>query len=101
MFNGNGLVENVLIGSPAYTSRNILKGDSIVKVDGEFVKGVDMQRKIVGEDLPGSTVTLTLKRGPAELVDVTLKRISTEEVADKRRMFDLFTKLNDRLLHAP
>lgn len=97
MFNGNGLVESVMIGSPAYTSRNVLKGDVIVKVDGEFVqKGEDLQQKIVGDDIPGTFVTLTLKRGPAELIDVTMKRISTEEVADKRRMFDLFTKLNDR-----
>jgi C-terminal processing protease CtpA/Prc len=97
MFNGQGLVENVMTGSPAYFSRNILKGDIIVKVDGEFVQGSDLQKKIVGDDTPGSMVTLTVKRGPADLVDVTLKRISTEEVADKRRMFDLFTKLNDRV----
>jgi hypothetical protein len=97
MFNRNGQVENVMIGSPAYTSRNIFKGDFIVKVDGEFVeKGNDLQQKIVGDDTPGSFLTLTIKRGPADLIDVTMKRISTEEVADKRRMFDLFTALHDR-----
>jgi len=96
MFNGNGHVENVMAGGPAYTSRKIFKGDVIVKVDGQFVQGKDLQRKIIGDDVPGSLVTLTLKRGPADLVEVTMKRISTEEVADKRRMFDLFTKLNDR-----
>ena len=97
MFDGKGQVENVMIGSPAYTSRNIFKGDVIVKVDGEFVqKGSDLQQKIVGDDTPGSSLTLTIKRGPADHIDVRMKRISTEEVADKRRMFDLFTALSDR-----
>lgn len=96
MFNTNGIVESVMMGGPAFSSRNIFKGDCIVKVNGEFVQGNDLLEKIVGEDVPGTLVTLTLKRGPADLVDVTLKRISTEEVADRRKMFDLFTKLSDR-----
>lgn len=96
MFGTNGIVENVMIGGPAFASRNILKGDCIVKVNGEFVQGSDLLGKIIGDDIPGTLVTLTLKRGPAKLLDVTLKRISTEEVADRRKMFDLFTKLSDR-----
>jgi hypothetical protein len=96
MFNTNGIVESVMMGGPAFASGNICKGDCIVKVNGDFVQGNDLLEKIVGDDVPGTLVTLTLKRGPADLLDVTLKRISTDEVADRRKMFDLFTKLSDR-----
>lgn len=96
MFNTSGVVENLMMGGPAFASRHIFKGDCIVKVNGEFVQGNDLLEKIIGDDVPGTLVTLTLKRGPAELLDVTLKRISTVEVADRRKMFDLFTKLSDR-----
>ena len=94
----HGYIENVMIGGPAYTSRNIFKGDIIVKVDGEFVheQVQDLKTLIVGDDIPGTSVTLTIKRGPGELVDVTLMRASTEDVADNRRIFDVFTKLSDK-----
>ena len=94
----HGYIENVMIGGPAYTSRNIFKGDIIVKVDGEFVheQVQDLKTLIVGDDIPGTSVTLTIKRGPGELVDVTLMRASTEDVADNRRIFDVFTRLSDK-----
>jgi hypothetical protein len=94
MFSGSGEVENLMIGGPAYLT--VLKGDVILKVDGEPVSGsAALFPAIVGEDIPGSILNLTLKRGE-EIVEVAIKRISTDQVADKRRMFDLFTQLNDR-----
>ena len=61
MFNTNGVVENVMIGGPAFASRHIFKGDCIVKVNGEFVQGNDLLEKIIGDDVPGTLVTLTLR----------------------------------------
>jgi len=95
MFSGSGEVENVMIGGPAHLSNTIFRGDVIVEVDGQTVAGDSLLRAIIGEDIPGSYLNLKLQRGGG-IVDVTLTRISTADVADKRRMFDLFTTLNDR-----
>jgi hypothetical protein len=95
MFSGIGQVESVMIGSPAYLSGKVQRGDFIVEVDGKSVSGSTVLSAIIGEDIPGSYLTLTLKRD-GNMVYVTLKRIPTADVADKRRMFDLFTLLKDR-----
>jgi C-terminal processing protease CtpA/Prc len=95
MFSGTGQVESVMIGSPAYLSGKVQKGDFIVEVDGKSVSGSTVLSAIIGEDIPGSYLTLTLKRD-GNMVYVNLKRIPTADVADKRRMFDLFTLLKDR-----
>ena len=95
MFSGTGQVENVMIGGPAYLSGKVQKGDFIVEVDGKPVSASTLLSAIIGDDVPGSTLTLTLKRS-GQVANVTLKRIPTADVADKRRMFDFFTLLKDR-----
>lgn len=95
MFSGTGQVENVMIGGPAYLSGKVQKGDFIVEVDGRPVSGSTLLSAIIGDDVPGSTLTLTLQKGE-QVAYVTLKRIPTADVADKRRMFDFFTLLKDR-----
>ena len=43
---------------------------------------------LVGSDIPGSIVTIKYRRGDAELSQ-TLIRVSTVELADKTRLFQL------------
>jgi hypothetical protein len=95
MFDELGEVKNVMIGGPAYLSKNVFRGDLIVEVNGKLIEGSRLSLAIIGDDMPGSFLSLTLRRGK-EFVSVTLKRMMTAEVADKRRMFDLFTCLIDR-----
>jgi hypothetical protein len=50
-----------------------------------------------GCQIPGSSVTITIKKaGTGEVKDVELVRMMTAEIADKRRMFDLFTRMECR-----
>ena len=50
-----------------------------------------------GCQIPGSSVTITIKKaGTGEVQDVELVRMMTAEIADKRRMFDLFTRMECR-----
>ena len=50
-----------------------------------------------GNNVPGSEVTLTIKkRNTGQVEDVALTRVLTASVADKRKLFDLFTGMADR-----
>jgi len=97
MFTSHGEVENLMVGGPAYLSRKVLRGDFIIEVDGKPVYSWNLSSAIIGDDLPGSILTLKLRRGENSFT-VTLKRISTAEVVHIRRMFDLFTGLLDKAM---
>ena len=56
----------------------------------------DLQKELKGWDIPGSRVTLTLRRLSGMMDNVVLERISTSQIADKRAMFDHFIRLQDR-----
>jgi hypothetical protein len=90
-------IDFVLIGTPAWNSKKIHKGDVLVAVDGHEEKGEAMIAKLLGAH--GTSVTLTIKKeGGDEHVDVELQRMATSLVADKRKMFDLFTAIEHRFL---
>ncbi len=101
-------VENTLIGGPSFGL--LEKGDIIVRIDGEYVSEADVFEKLKGCDIPGSQVLITVERlgsnSPLSVkslrdfdgldtreVDVKVTRMATAEIADRRRMFDLFTVL--------
>jgi hypothetical protein len=104
-------VKNCLIGGPAFG--HLQKGDLIVKIDGNEVNDDNILPFLLGSDIPGSQVIITVQRrkegtmgnigselygyhnlfAGSDKVDVVLTRISTAEIADRRRMFDLFTFL--------
>jgi hypothetical protein len=90
-------IDFVLIGTPAWNSKKIHKGDVLVAVDGNEEKGEAMIAKLLGAH--GTSVILTIKKeGGDEPVDVELQRMATSLVADKRKMFDLFTAIEHRFL---
>lgn len=53
----------------------------------------DLQKELKGKNIPGSKVSLTLRRLSGKLEDVVLERIPTSQIADKRQMFDHFIRL--------
>ena len=87
-----GVITNMLTGAPAAMSRKFQKGDKVVAVDGRLAQPGEIVPLLVGDDVPGTTVTVTVQRGAQQSM-VTLMRASTKTLADRRRMFQLFTKL--------
>lgn len=111
-------IENTLIGGPAFGL--LKKGDMLIKIDGQPVSEENILTALRGSDIPGSKVTLTVNRIKGEVInsrrygnymsaspspdisadeedleeiDINITRIATAEIADRRRMFDLFTFL--------
>jgi hypothetical protein len=102
-------IENTLIGGPSFGL--LEKGDIITRIDGEYVTEVEVFEKLRGCDIPGSQVVISVERYPnispyssrnsrdmdrdveAQEIDVQVTRMATAEIADRRRMFDLFTLL--------
>lgn len=62
-----------LPGTPAYMSKQIMKGDQIVEVDGQSVNESNLRALLVGCDVPGSLVTIKIRREGKQRT-VTLKR---------------------------
>ncbi len=56
-------IETTVMGGPAYNSKQIDPGDVILRVDGENATADNIKDLLVGEDLPGSSVTIALAKG--------------------------------------
>jgi hypothetical protein len=82
---------------PAYNSRQLDKGDLVVEIDGQGV-GDNLTKLLVGSDVAGTPVTLTVKKGgnTGPKKSVTLLRMPSEAIADRRRLFELFTAMKAR-----
>ena len=89
-------ISAVMVGGPAFNSKKIHKGDTMLAIDGHEVKGADILNLLKGVDTPGSVVTLILQREQGETVTVKLQRMARELIADKSKLFDLFTRILDR-----
>ncbi len=116
------MVDNLVVGGPAFNSRQLHHGDVIVKVDGTPVTQSNIHEMMVGNDIPGTPVLVTITRGGPKVtaarrrsarrphhrlnrhpsnprtrqgptVDVRMTRMATEEIYDRRRVFELFTAL--------
>jgi PDZ domain-containing secreted protein len=100
-------IEGTLIGGPSFGL--IFKGDDIVRIDGEDVTSESVLEALRGSDIPGSKVTITVQRQTAvseepgvvipssrpEMhngnIDVEVTRMATADIAEHRRIFELFT----------
>ncbi|KAJ1486638.1 hypothetical protein T484DRAFT_1788832, partial [Baffinella frigidus] len=88
-------VTNLLPGAPAALSKQIHKGDTILTVDGQDATTGNIIDLLQNPDEPGTMVMLSIKgEGQGAIFqEVMLRRMATVLVADKRHLFDLFTKI--------
>lgn len=56
-------INNLVEGGPAYKSKQLVKGDVILRVDGHDVTLESCPDALVGNDVPGSFVTVTVQKG--------------------------------------
>ena len=93
MFVGS-TIDNMVIGGPAYNCQRLSKGDILCKVDDEPVDVHTLHDKLIGSDVPGSLVKITVCSSTQnEEKEVVLTRMATTMIADNVRMFELFTSL--------
>ena len=93
------VITNVLVGGPAFNSNKVFKGDKIVSVDSVPVVGGDIIPRLEGSDDPGSVVMIGLQRKDSNIVEeLKLRRMDNKQIADKRQLFELFTKLLDKAI---
>ena len=80
-------------------SHKLQRGDRVLKIDGEDVdeSGAGLTKMLIGSDVPGTDVTVTVKREADNVFDVTLTRATTLELADKKKMFQLISFQGDFL----
>ena len=57
------MVDNCVLGSPAYNSGRISHGDMILKIDGSTVTSANIQELLLGNDKPGTLVRISLAKG--------------------------------------
>ena len=72
------------------------RGDTIVTVDGQAANKHNVIELLIGEDTPGSFVRVGFIRDDAPEATCLLQRMSVAKIADRRRMFELFTALRDK-----
>lgn len=56
------IVDNMVIGGPAYNSGALKRGDIILAVDGMITTEESVISMLLGQDIPGSMVTLRISR---------------------------------------
>ena len=91
-------VSGVVPGGPASVG-GVVQGDVIVRVDGLLVNNSTVKEALIGNDQPGSLVTLEVIAGDAmegRRRTVELRRISSEDLGGKRQMFECFAQLQKR-----
>jgi len=87
------VVHSTLAGAPAALCGRFQKGDRVAAIDGTPATPNNIIPLLVGSDKPGSIVTITVDRASGSPEEVALKRACTADLADRRRMFDMFTVL--------
>ena len=66
ILNGNTVIDTV-VGGPGYNSRQLTPGDVILKIDGIPVSPSNINSAMVGRDMPGAPVILTIAKGGLEV----------------------------------
>ena len=56
-------VDYTVVGGPAHSSKKIASGDTILQIDGVSVSSDTVRGYLVGNDVPGSLVTITVAKG--------------------------------------
>jgi len=89
-------IHRMVVGGPAFTSRQLQLGDRVVSVDGSAVGLDDYEAALVGSDIPGTEVILTVHRESEDAeIDVSLRRMARAEMAHHVDMFEHFTTIEN------
>ncbi len=98
----NQQVMSVLRGGPAYLFGNICKGDQIRAVDGQTVDANNIIERLRGNDLIGSTCSLTVvKPGNSSSVEVSLVRASSKNVSQCNEIMTKLSALEELVRYVP
>ena len=57
------MIDNTVVGGPAHSSKELEHGDVILKVDGSEATEENIFQLLVGSDVPGSIVEITIAKG--------------------------------------
>ena len=61
------LIDHLVVGGPAAQSKLLHQGDKILRVDGIAVTKDNILRHLIGSDIPGSTVCITVAKLKGEV----------------------------------
>ena len=67
MMNGT-MIENTVVGGPAYSSKQLGHGDVILEVDGREAKNETIFELLIGSDIPGSAMNVKLAKGNSKVL---------------------------------
>ena len=67
MMNGT-MIDNTVIGGPAFNSKQMAHGDIILKVNGVSATKENILDLLVGNDIPGSPVEVLVAKGSIKVV---------------------------------
>ena len=91
------VIDNMVMGGPAYNSGMLDRGDVIIQIDHQDITVDGLSTALLGSDVPGSSVVITVQKSDPKLnskkIDVVLTRMSTAFIADRCRMFELYAQL--------
>jgi len=96
----NCTITGILAGGPAFNTKKMNKGDILVAIDNTVCAGNEKRigELLLGNDQPGSVCILRIQSvASGQIEDIALQREAVEKLADKRAMFDLITRITDRL----
>eukprot|EP00960_Hanusia_phi_P045431 757239-Hanusia_phi.AAC.1 len=90
------IIENLVVGGPAYNCQKLNRGDKIIKVDDKLVNSDNVATELVGSDQPGSEVFIEVQKSGGMISTVKLSRVATRVIADRHALFELFTTCKNR-----
>jgi C-terminal processing protease CtpA/Prc len=64
------IIESMVVGGPAFTSKSLGRGDEILEVDGKPVTEKTIEILLAGNDKPGSLVVLTVSKGSDRVSEI-------------------------------
>jgi hypothetical protein len=89
-------IEDLVVGGPAFTCEQLVRGDEMLMVDDEIVNADNCFDRLIGCDEPGSLVKITFRSASSQQVkNVILTRVSATEMLNNVRVLQNFTSLKD------
>ena len=67
ILNGTSVIDTIP-GGPGFNSRQIVPGDIILKIDGTSITSSNINTALVGNDVAGTPVVLTVAKGGPEVL---------------------------------